>query len=137
MEIKVERQLRGKAMRTSSNSNPKWSPKEAKYEEKKSFNSAYLKENDKDQQKKRSSSTSAPNSSSRHRYITCFKCRGLGHYALECSNKRTMVDEESFATVYNSPYLERQHKGHVRASYGAAARYWSGVQVTPARARGR
>ncbi|XP_072076679.1 uncharacterized protein [Arachis hypogaea] len=88
LAIKVERQQKAKGLR---NSTSRWDSRGANFREKIGSKPTESKEKPTEQHRK----THTPNSTSkppaRHRDITCFMCRGLGRYASECPNKRTMV----------------------------------------------
>ncbi|XP_072081028.1 uncharacterized protein [Arachis hypogaea] len=80
LAIKVERQQKAKGLR---NSTSRWDSRAANFGEKTGSKPTKSKEKPTEQHRK----THMPNSTSkpptRHRDITCFKCRGLGHYAFE------------------------------------------------------
>ena len=93
MAMKVEKQQnQRRAAKAFSNSNSKWGSKWSKYEDIKKNKGSNSKEKGLDIAKKKgTSNSSSSTATSRHRDVKCFKCQGLGHYASDCPNKRTMV----------------------------------------------
>ncbi|XP_072084530.1 uncharacterized protein [Arachis hypogaea] len=88
LAIKVERQQKAKGLR---NSTSRWDSRGANFGEKTGSKPTESKEKPTEQNRKTHMLNSTSKSPARHRDITCFKCRGLGHYASECPNKMTMV----------------------------------------------
>ncbi|XP_016172965.1 uncharacterized protein LOC107615417 [Arachis ipaensis] len=88
LAIKVERQQKGKGLR---NYTSRWDSRGANFGEKTGSKPTESKEKPTEQHRKTHTPNSISKPPARHRDITCFKCRGLGHYASECPNKRTMV----------------------------------------------
>ncbi|XP_057760532.1 uncharacterized protein LOC130980905 [Arachis stenosperma] len=80
-----------KGLRNSSNPTSRWNSRGANFREKTRSKPIELKERPTNQHRKKHMPNFTSKPPSWHRDITCFKCRGLGHYASECPNKRTMV----------------------------------------------